>query len=473
MSGRALPRLALALAAALCACGEPRRPGLPPKHLLLVTIDGLRADHTSAFMYHRATTGNLQAKHKALELTIDGLASGGVLSANAYSPQAETAPALASLFTGLAPLETGLVAETDALDPAAVTLAEHLRDAGFLTVAFVSQPDVDVKRAGLDQGFDLLVQRAEDLQTLLAASQWIEVQDFDNDRAVFLWLHLSGPAPPFDPRAIAGPQGAEEFAKLYADPRYAGSADGSLEHLERARRGEVELTAADREQLVALYDGEVLRATSVLRKFLDYLMFYVGFPSDMRARTLVAVAGTYGMELGEHGSYFGARGSLHEVALRVPLILNHADSLTGSRVMREIVELADLCPTLLEWFELPVPDGLRGRTLLPLVDSYRERPFERRPAYAIAPDRRASLRDPRWRLIWSPAPERVDDGVEPARLAYAERELYDTAADPLETDDVAARESETALGLERELRAWLSSLRLHPRCASWRELAER
>jgi alkylation response protein AidB-like acyl-CoA dehydrogenase len=38
------------------ACARPPRPGTPPRHVLLITVSGLRADHLSAFGYPRPTT---------------------------------------------------------------------------------------------------------------------------------------------------------------------------------------------------------------------------------------------------------------------------------------------------------------------------------------------------------------------------------------------------------------------------------
>ena len=50
-------RLVLLALLGLAACDRAKpRPGIPPRHALLVTIDGLRADRCSAYLHHRDTT---------------------------------------------------------------------------------------------------------------------------------------------------------------------------------------------------------------------------------------------------------------------------------------------------------------------------------------------------------------------------------------------------------------------------------
>jgi hypothetical protein len=97
-----------------------------------------------------------------------------------------TLPALASMMTGLYPPQHGVRDDdASALVPAAVTLAESARAAGFDTVAVVPA-EVRALDAALDQGFALW-SRPESLD----AASWL--RERDRARPFFLWVHLPGP----------------------------------------------------------------------------------------------------------------------------------------------------------------------------------------------------------------------------------------------------------------------------------------
>src|SRR5690606_18076006 len=74
-----------------------RRPRTPP-HLLLITIDTLRADHLSAWGYTRETSPFL-----------DRLAAEGVRFADATVQWPKTGPSFASMLSATYPRDNGIV----------------------------------------------------------------------------------------------------------------------------------------------------------------------------------------------------------------------------------------------------------------------------------------------------------------------------------------------------------------------------
>jgi arylsulfatase A-like enzyme len=73
----------------------------------------------------------------------------------------------------------------------------------------------------------------------------------------------------------------------------------------------------------------------------------------------------------DHGSHFKTRNdeykrSGHEASIRLPAALSGPGFDGGGR-MQKLVSLVDLPPTLLEAAGLPVPPGMQGRSLLPLL----------------------------------------------------------------------------------------------------------
>ena len=123
---------------ALASCGDPD----PPPHIVLVTADTLRTDHLSLFGYARETSPNL-----------DAFAEGADVFSQAFSVIPKTAPSFTTIFTGRHPEEHGVRSNFDRVPDVLPMLAERLREAGYRTAAFVSNPALR-KSKGFARGFD-------------------------------------------------------------------------------------------------------------------------------------------------------------------------------------------------------------------------------------------------------------------------------------------------------------------------------
>lgn len=402
---------------AACARDPAAQPSKTPRNVLLVTIDSLRADHVRAY-------GDGEAQTPAL----DALAAGGVRFDHAYAAAPLTLPSHASLMTGRYPPRHGARTDAGHLDPAALTIAEAFRRAGFATAAFAAGPPLD-RRSGLDRGFESYTVGGQDSH----AETWL---DAHRDRRCFVWLHL------FDPHAP------------YGNP---------------ADRARVARPAIDR------YDDDVAAADARLARLVRFL--------GPRLRdTLLAVTSDHGEAFGEHGEVTHGL-FVYDTTLRVPLILN-GPPLDGGRVATDPVSLVDVAPTIatlagLGRFEsdgenLPTsapraptssPRAVYAETYAPLSD------------YGWSPLR--ALRRGDWKYIEAPRPELydlksdpgetrnlVDD--QPARAAELARALEAIAPapagadggrqDPKDQREIAARLAEVTSGelrgplLERALR---------------------
>src|SRR5579863_2876022 len=131
--------IAWVLAAAIVAAGatSARR-----TNLVLVTIDTLRADRLGCYGNSRVKTPNL-----------DAIAKRGLLFENAVTPTPLTAPAHASIFTGLYP-PAHKVRDTGGfvLDLSHPVLAQVLQDQGWDTAAFIGA-SVLKRQFGFSRGF--------------------------------------------------------------------------------------------------------------------------------------------------------------------------------------------------------------------------------------------------------------------------------------------------------------------------------
>jgi len=451
----ALRHFALALAAA-CACsagcgsGARQRPGLQPRNVLLVTASALRRDQLSCYMYARPTSAwpaTEEERRQGRALSLDDIAEQGVVFASAFSNSPRAFPALCTLFTGSWSAVAADPASDVALAAEATTLAERFQAAGFDTAAFAAGLNLREAR-GLDQGFDDWEYRYADTSVLELAREWLQDPAREAARPWFVWVHLAGCEPPHDPRGQAplpgDVPGVLDFSRLYADPAYSGPADGKLETLAKLGKGELLASEADRRRLLDLYDGEVARVASGVRQ-LALALRNLDEEGKAWAETLFVFSGVQGIELGDSGPRAWGSDSLRAQVLGVPLILRHKNSLTGSRVLAEPVGLEDLGPTLCAFFGLEPPigrgGGRSGRSLLPLVDSYAELPFERRPAYAELSGARPSrsLRTREHAL------------VETLEESGAQLAVYDRLVDRAERRDLAQEQPELREALRQAL----------------------
>jgi uncharacterized sulfatase len=129
-------------------------------------------------------------------------------------------------------------------------------------------------------------------------------------------------------------------------------------------------------------------------------------------KTVIVFVSDQGFHLGWRGQWH--KHTISEQVLRVPLIVRMPEGTQGAKV-NGIVELLDLFPTFCDLAGLPSPEGLDGKTLLPLLKD--PKAPGKPAAYCSMPvgwGNGRTVRTLRWRLI-----ERLDGS----------RELYDHGTD--------------------------------------------
>jgi arylsulfatase A-like enzyme len=414
-----------ALLAALLAAA----PEAPPRGIVLVTIDTLRADRVGAYGYARPTSPFL-----------DRLARQGVLFEQAFASAAHTSPAHASLFTGLHPSQHGVRSNGQGFPDRGAegypTLAEVLAGAGYATAAVSAVNFLRPITRGFsfqDFGGEARGYRTAD-RTVDRAIDWLTTQR-GPDR-FFLWLHLYDPHLPHRaPEALgrelafATPQAAESWANevLATRPRVQGVYPSSVALAARHAAYDAEVRFADRE-LERLF--EALRGAGLL----EDLIFIA--TSD------------HGEGLGDH-AYDGHGPFLYDEVVRVPLILWRGGRYAGLRV-RALVRHVDLLPTLAEWTGARLQMGsfsLQGRSLLPAL---------RAPSLPLSPALAFAQRRP-------PGPKlrHYEKGevfaLRDLDFKYIVRtgsrdEMYDLRSDPLEEKNLAGQATALVRSLEQRAR---------------------
>lgn len=285
-------------------------------NILLITIDTLRPDRLGCYSKVHLETP-----------VIDSLSERGILFTKAFAHTSTTLPSHANILLGTTPLYHGVHDNaTFVVKAKFLTLAEHLRNHGYSTGAFVGAYLLD-SRFGLGQGFDTYDddckgQRSKRLSSIERKAEavvdnalnWLEGQI----NPWFLWIHCFDPHDPYEP--------PEPFKTQYEkDP----------------------------------YSGEVAYVDFVLRRLFSYMR-----ENDLLDETLIVLTGDHGESLGEHGEkthgYFAYNSSIW-----VPLIISIPGMKSGE-VNQQVTHI-DIFPTVCDVLNIEKPPFVQGLSLIPAM----------------------------------------------------------------------------------------------------------
>jgi arylsulfatase A-like enzyme/Tfp pilus assembly protein PilF len=357
-------------------------------NIVLVTMDGVRADRIGFL-----------GGHSALTPTLDHLASESIVFLHAYSPSPVSVPAHATILTGTYP-QTHHASEFSVPLPAAVPyLPDLLHRAGYATAAFVGVIDLDPRNGpfqGYDRGFDTYdagfhqPQRGEsryqsvvrrDDEVVARATKWLAA---NKHRPFFLWVQM-------------------------------GDADGATP---------------------AAYD----RAVTAMDKAVGKLMTSLHSQSVDRD-AMVVVAAAYGQSLGAHNE--DSHGIfLYDETIQVPLLVK-LPATSAEKQIKSRVRLVDVAPAVLEQAGIAVPSQMQGQSLLRIANSssqteqpvYSQTDF---PQQGFGCSVIESWRAGKYLYIRAPKPELYDMVADPRatrNLAQTSRATLDTLASQLQAFD--------------------------------------
>lgn len=172
----------------------------------------------------------------------------------------------------------------------------------------------------------------------------------------------------------------------------------------------------------------------------------------LRDRTLVVLCGDHGWHLGEHGLW--GKQTNFEAAAHTPLIISLPGQTRRGVRTDALVELVDLYPTLVELCGLPMPDGLEGSSLVPVMNAP-DQP-SKKAAFSQYPRGEVmgrSIRTDRYRYT-----EWAKPGASPLGV-----ELYDHKQDPDENVNLAGQDGhkELSAALSKQLHAATPTAKLN------------
>jgi arylsulfatase A-like enzyme len=416
---------AISLAGGLSGCQPKRDP-----NVLILVVDALRPDHMGCYGYPLPTSP-----------AMDALARRGVLFTDATSLSSYTRAAVPSIFASVHPGAHGVLnqgKEVEKLSDEYKTLAETLKERGYVTAAFAPNPSLH-RAFNFNQGFDLYdddfqigVRGAQEFETARRINErtlaWLRA---NREKPYFAYLHYRDvhapyvPPPPYDKMFDKGGEGRPLSELEYK------SQPPDLRRPHRHR---------DLDTYVELYDGEIRYTDDHLARFLETLS-----KEGLLENTVIFLTADHGESFLEHRSWTHGSG-LYEELTRVPLLLVLPGEKHKGRRVTAPVQTTDIYPSVLELLEAEIPAQLQGRSLF---DAIAGKADPKRPVFSEALVSRrhrpwsfgemVSVRSGGWKLIYN-------------RWGRS-GELYDLAQDPGETRDLVDQQPERARDLLRMIAA--------------------
>jgi arylsulfatase len=198
-------------------------------------------------------------------------------------------------------------------------------------------------------------------QTTWASERAIEFIANRKEAPWLLSVNIYDPHPPFippksyadrfDPAQMPGPHFRETDL---AQQQQLAAADFQGQVL-RPEEHDARKKQADYYAMISQIDDQ-------FRRILDAID-----ESEQRENTVIVFTSDHGEALGDHGLFEkGCR--FYEGLVRVPLIFRWPDRFPAALQSAALVELLDLTATIVDLADLPQPDYMQGRSLLPILD---------------------------------------------------------------------------------------------------------
>ena len=383
----------------------------PPDVIIIVVADAVRADRVSCYGYAAKQTPHISA-----------LARDGVLYRDANVQTSWTKPSVATILTSLYPSTHQARSYTDILPDEVLTLPEILSVHGYDTVGFVTNYNL-FPRFNFQQGFrEYYALDGIESSWHLDGNKFYHQAELMN-RSVLPWLEANS-------GGRRSPSGGQRFFMYlhYMDPHrpyFLHPYDG---------RGYYSEDLALLKEISDAYDGEIAyfdKHFGALIATLKRLGLY--------DEALIIFTSDHGEEFYEHQGWAHGK-TLYQEITSVPLIIKYPGNAHAGTVDEGLAHSLDIAPTVLDVAGVEPPPAMRGVSLLLPADS----PARNRAAVAETQQKgwAIALRTPRYKLI-----EVIDGNLR----GRAPTQLYDLAADPGETMNLAATRPDVLARLRADL----------------------
>ncbi len=367
------------------------------KAVILITIDALRAGSLKSYGYHLNTAPN-----------IEKFAENGTIFLNTITNGPESPTAFSSLFTSLLPFLDGGYSP---LPPQKISLPQLLKENGIYTYAIHSNPNLG-RYFNYNRGFDIFLdgerykkQSKNNITHQLSfyLKKIFDVNNLSNKlmyrvkgfNRLKSWLRIKMPfltdiLLPFTPITYNAPYVVNilfSFLKSNVKPYFIWAhfmdvhspynpprrnvlnfRKKDFNNSERefliskvySNASDIKITPKLLKDLQTLYDAEINFVDECLANFIEIIK------KRIKKNCLIIITADHGESFYEHG-LFGHQGSVYDEVLKIPLIIIELGKNSIEKKVQEMVQLIDLTPTILEYFNLDIPENFQGVSLLPMI----------------------------------------------------------------------------------------------------------
>ena len=369
------------------------------KAVFLITIDALRPDHLKSYGYYRDPAPNLTKFAKKASIFL-----------NAFTNGPETPSSFCSIFTSSLPLLDGGFSP---LPLQKLYLPQVLKENGIYCYAIHSNPNLsgifnynrgfDVfldgerykqlneNQVGFKKSLIVFIRKLVDYKGLinklmfrlvgfnkiknLLRRTFPKVTDIllpftpiaynapyltnkiisflnDHEGPLFLWAHYMDIHSPYNPpkENIMKVRGSE-----LTSSRHSYLINNVYEEPHK-----YDVTEDILHDLKDLYDAEINFMDEHLGILLDFIL------KSYKKECLILILADHGESFFEHG-YFNHQGNAFEELLKVPLIIKKTGYEHEVKNFNETVQLIDIAPTILDYFNISSPEEYSGQSLLPTI----------------------------------------------------------------------------------------------------------
>ena len=325
-------------------------------NVIFVIWDTTRVDHLTPYGYARDTTPNLSL-----------ISENAIVFENSFSAAPWTVPSVAGLFTSLYSHNHRVSFEAKknaslSLPESAVTLAEAMKAAGYVTALFTAQGIfLRNQGGGFVQGFD----NYEKLGEKKLVPKTLEFIDDLGSQPFFVVVYWTNPHAPYTPGAEHDKWSVKDMSPVNIEGHNGSNREGFYSQLD-VNRGRVSLTDAQWAQLEALYDGELNQNDKALGQLWSELK-----KRGIADTSLFIFTSDHGEGFNEHPRARTWHSLPYETILHVPMLIRYPGVLPAGRI-KSVVRTLDLYPTIMELIGKPVLHSINGESLLPLIGAERK-----------------------------------------------------------------------------------------------------
>ena len=291
-------------------------------NVVIIVMDTARQERFSCYGYKRDTSPYLTQ-----------LATKSTTYDHAYTPGGWTAPAHASLFTGLFPIAHQTTQENWRLGDHLTTLAEVFKVQGYETIGIVENPMLNTP-FNFNKGFSQYYEpwRFKSQGENMAFSSFKKsLSKRKTKKPFFMFINLNEPHSPYN--------SSEQFYYQFVSNRSITIEDNMWQEF---FLGEKTFTENEIRHLNELYDAEILYTDYLIGKMIQELQ-----ARNLWEETVFIVTSDHGENIGDHGMMDHVF-SLHESVIRIPLIIHYPKLFLPGTRHEYPVQLTDIFPTLLE-----------------------------------------------------------------------------------------------------------------------------